>query len=226
MDNVPLDVRNELPDWKWPTWDDAFREWEIHAKIALESEYLFHTKRAEAAKQRIADLYKDLSLKFMTIGLYGPLGKSLDDWEVRFSNHLHETRFYGWRDGEPKPKSQTSLDPKRTPAKVKKATSPGDAQRKLESAFVLHHLYEQGGISNNEPITINELARKAGVSTSTSKLFLEKWYPNEGQKEYQRDAKNDRSKLLIVLKQCSGESIIGMMQNYGVDPDRPREEAE
>lgn len=55
-----------------------------------------------------------------------------------------------------------------------RSTERGEARTKIIPILTKHHQYADGGCLNTEPISINELARQAGVSTSTAKAFFDK----------------------------------------------------
>ncbi|MCY2984680.1 MAG: hypothetical protein NTY15_13735 [Planctomycetota bacterium] len=117
----------------------------------------------------------------------------------------------------------TSRDSVSKTTRPKRSTAKGDAKAKLEAAFLAHHQFENRSIGMSDPIGINELARKAEVSTSTAKTFIDKWFPG-GFKVYQRDAQGNRTKLLIALTQLAGEPVAGMFDSYGADPDKRQDD--
>jgi hypothetical protein len=86
--------------------------------------------------------------------------------------------------------------------RTKRGTVPGETDAKLTAALTDHHRYSHDSCLEDEPIGNNELARKAKVSQSTAKKFLDEKFG--GLLAYRR-ACRDKQKLLLALKQMNGE---------------------
>jgi hypothetical protein len=87
----------------------------------------------------------------------------------------------------------------RTP---KRSTERGEGRAKLIAALTKHHRYADGGCLNLEPIGNNELAKAAGVSTSTASTF----FTNEfgGHTRY-KALYRDSGRLVAALKLLNNE---------------------
>jgi hypothetical protein len=91
-----------------------------------------------------------------------------------------------------------------TPArgKVKRSTVRGEGRDKLIAALTKHHKYADGGCLNLEFAGVNELARSAGVSSSTASVFFKAEF--QGHEKY-RAICRDAGKLADCLKALRGE---------------------
>jgi len=87
-------------------------------------------------------------------------------------------------------------------AKSKRSTERGEGRLKLIAALTKHHQYADGGCLNLEPIGNNELARLAGVSTSTASAFFDEQFG--GHVKY-RAICADAARLVTALKLLNQE---------------------
>jgi hypothetical protein len=93
--------------------------------------------------------------------------------------------------------------PERTArSQPKRSTERGEGRAKLTAALTKHHQYADGGCLNQEPIGNNELAKAAGVSTSTASAFFNDKF--KGHKNYQALCR-DVGKLAAALKLLNDE---------------------
>lgn len=98
----------------------------------------------------------------------------------------------------------------------KRHVKKGEGQEKVKAAFTLHHEYDTGSIGNLAAISIQSLSRKAGVSSSTAKAFIDRWFKDH--KAYESSAAGDSHHLLLVLRQINGENFAMML--YGTDSQK------
>jgi hypothetical protein len=87
--------------------------------------------------------------------------------------------------------------------KSKRSTERGEGREKIIAALTAHHQYEGDGCLNQDPITNNELARKAGVANSTVSAFFKKEF--KGYAQYRAICKKGASDLAAALKLLRGE---------------------
>jgi hypothetical protein len=85
------------------------------------------------------------------------------------------------------------------------STDRGEAEAKLIAALLMHHRYDNGWFENDEPIGVNELARRADVSKSTASLFLHNMFGSHAR--YKRVCQ-DKAKLRLLLRELNGEHPI------------------
>jgi hypothetical protein len=104
-----------------------------------------------------------------------------------------------------------------TKPRIKKSTVKGEGRRKLIAALTLHHQYAKDSCLNQEPIGVNELARLAEVSTSTSSAFFEKEF---GEHSKYIAICLDPSKLVASLKMLNAE--YSPVHVFGTRPPRER----
>lgn len=88
--------------------------------------------------------------------------------------------------------------------KPKQRNAPGEARNKLIAALTLHHKYSVDSCLCQNPITINALARLAGISPSTAFAFFETVF--QGHENYIH-ACQDTRRLIGVLKLLNDEFI-------------------
>ncbi|MFH1998899.1 MAG: hypothetical protein ABIK28_04415 [Planctomycetota bacterium] len=81
--------------------------------------------------------------------------------------------------------------------KTKRSTEKDEARIKIISALTAHHNYKKDSCLNFEPIGVNELARKAEVSSSSVSIFFKKEF--HGRDNYRRACGNNQS-LISALK--------------------------
>jgi hypothetical protein len=92
--------------------------------------------------------------------------------------------------------------------KPKRSTERGEGRVKLIAALTHHHQYADGGCLNVAPVRNNELARQAGVSTSTAKAFFDQAFGGpereRGHAKYMVVCR-DPGRLAESLKVLNGE---------------------
>ncbi|QEL16651.1 hypothetical protein [Limnoglobus roseus] len=108
-----------------------------------------------------------------------------------------------------------------TPPKSKRSTHKGDAQAKMPVVLLKHHNYAEDGGVTPDPINNNELARRAGVSTSTaSKLFADVF---EGHDKYKIMCRNVR-KFALRLGVLAGDIPMQRYSEYRDDLNPERDD--
>jgi hypothetical protein len=100
--------------------------------------------------------------------------------------------------GLPAPLPDNGKDSKRR----KRSTERGEARAKIIAALTEHHHYSHGGCLKQEPIGVNELARAAEVSASSTSGFFNSEF--KGYKKY-RVVCRDPGRLADSLKALNGE---------------------
>jgi hypothetical protein len=87
--------------------------------------------------------------------------------------------------------------------KPKRSTKKGDARLKIIAALTKHHQYADGSCLNTEPVRVNQLARQAGVgSSSTVTEFFKKQFNGHGQ--YEALCRRSPADLVTALKLLNG----------------------
>jgi hypothetical protein len=99
------------------------------------------------------------------------------------------------------PPSGSSPEP--SARRVKRSTERGEGRGKVIATLIAHHRYANGSCLNLEPIGVNELARRAGVSGSTTSAFFEKEF--RGHDQYRALCIRSASQLAAALKLLNGE---------------------
>lgn len=101
------------------------------------------------------------------------------------------------------PVADTGQSPQHATApRSKKSTARGEGREKLISALTKHHQYDDGGCLVMDPISNNELARRAGVRQSTASAFFKKEF--KGYAKY-RAICRDAGRLADSLKALNGD---------------------
>ena len=95
-----------------------------------------------------------------------------------------------------------AADEQTAPVRPKKSMGKGDAEENLISRLTLIHGYDNGSVSNTEPIGCNELARQAGVVQSSASEFFKKHFGNHAA---YKQCCGDKGKLIVALQLLNGE---------------------
>jgi len=97
MDNGPLDaIRKRCPNWRWKEWDKAIADWDRYSAIAIRSEYLEDSKRAESAKARVLNLLDDLDLLVAIQGPTSLVNSAYSTWSEDTSKAISDTHLGGF----------------------------------------------------------------------------------------------------------------------------------
>jgi hypothetical protein len=111
------------------------------------------------------------------------------------------------------------------PVKLKRSTEGGDAESKIVAELTRHHKYADGGCLNLEPIGVNELARQAGVASSTASEFFNRQFnsgENRGHSKYRvicRNAGRLADSIKALRKEFSPHDLFGRQPPNEVDRD-------
>lgn len=112
-----------------------------------------------------------------------------------------------------------TVDDRHLVRRPKRSTEKGEGRAKLIAALSRHHKYAYGSCLNAEPIGCNELARRAGVSPSTSSVFFNDKF-NHGKRgghtKYKVKCQHPGS-LADALKALRGEFTPAEMSRMTLD---------
>ncbi len=96
---------------------------------------------------------------------------------------------------------------KQQPIKKRKATTKGEAEKKITGYLLTHHKYDNGTCENYEPLRVGEIVRGAEIARGSVPDFFNKYFAdgNKGGHNLYKTACHDQTLLNTAMRILAGE---------------------